>query len=123
VNGDYFSQMVETHVPVTRTMPNRVQPSCIAYTAEGVEYRAFLLITQSPPLVECRAVLAYCAKFFFYLSNIHIKQLHFALSSFVDEAASFNVICITDYLDRVLLLFLQYKYNLSIRAIVFTFLH
>jgi hypothetical protein len=60
---------------------------------------------QSPPGVECQAAFAYCIVWLFFCLLNTMRLLHFALSSLTDKAASFNVICITNLLYRVLLLF------------------
>jgi hypothetical protein len=52
--------------------------------------------------------------FFFY--RIYMKLLHFALSSLVNKAARFNVICVTDLLHQVLPLFSPCKYEVIYRS-------
>jgi hypothetical protein len=67
------------------------------------------VITTCHGVLSCAHIL-HCLTFS-SVCQIHMKLLHFSLSSLINKTASFNVICITNLLDQVLLLFSQCKYE------------
>jgi hypothetical protein len=119
---------------VTYRLTNSTQLTLINCPAFNISAQT----TQKTPFHYCCAIVAMETCFFakLLLSNGYaqlllsrsfpsngftchnMKLLHFALSSTVNKAASFNAICITDLLDWVLLLFSTCNYEVIDRSLL-----